>query len=142
MDIKEFKKLPVMGILRGIDSSMISPLCEAIVKSGLKTVEITMNTPDAPELIRQMADAAHGRLTVGAGTVLFMEDLHKALDAGATFIVMPTLVRDVTEYCRKNNIPVFPGAFTPQEIYDAWRAGASMVKVFPLSFSARHTLGK
>jgi len=134
MDINEFKKLPVMGILRGIDASMISPLCEAVIMSGLKTIEITMNTHGAPELIRRMADASQGRLTVGAGTVLSMDDLHRALDAGATFIVMPTLVRDVTEYCSKNNIPVFPGAFTPQEIYDAWRAGASMVKVFPIKF--------
>ena len=76
MDIKEFKKLPVMGILRGIDSSMISPLCEAIIRSGLKTIEITMNTHGAPELINQMADAAQGRLFVGAGTVLSMDDLH------------------------------------------------------------------
>lgn len=134
MDIKEFKKLPVMGILRGIDSSMISPLCDAVIRSGLKTIEITMNTHGAPELIRQMAEASQERLTIGAGTVLTMDDLHMALDAGATFIVMPTLVRDVTEYCSKNNIPVFPGAFTPQEIYDAWRAGASMVKVFPVKF--------
>ena len=142
MDIKEFKMLPVMGILRGIDSSMISPLYEAIIRSGLKTIEITMNTPGAPELIRQMAVAAQGRLFIGAGTVLSMDDLHKALDAGATFIVMPTLVRDVTEYCAKNNIPVFPGAFTPQEIYDAWRAGASMVKVFPIKFFGPSYLGE
>lgn len=76
MDINEFKKLPVMGILRGIDASMISPLCEAVIMSGLKTIEITMNTHGAPEFIRQMADASQGRLTVGAGTVLSMEDLH------------------------------------------------------------------
>jgi len=142
MDIQEFKTLPVMGILRGIDSSMISPHCEAINRSGLKTIEITMNTPNAPELIRQMADAAHGRLTVGAGTVLSMGELHSVLDSGATFIVMPTLVRDVTEYCAKNNIPVFPGAFTPQEIYDAWCAGATMVKVFPVKFFGPSYLGE
>jgi len=120
-----------MGILRGIDPSMILPLCKAIVLSGLKTIEITMNTPGASGLIRQMQDAAKGRLMIGAGTVLSMSDLYAALDAGATFIVMPTLVRDVTEYCGKNSIPVFPGALTPQEIYDAWCAGATMVKVFP-----------
>jgi 2-dehydro-3-deoxyphosphogluconate aldolase/(4S)-4-hydroxy-2-oxoglutarate aldolase len=55
---------------------------------------------------------------------------------------MPTLVRDVTEYCSKKNIPVFPGAFTPQEIYDAWRAGATMVKVFPVKFFGPSYLGE
>ncbi len=142
MDINEFKDFPVMGILRGVDSSMISPLCEAIISSGLKTIEITMNTQGAPELISQMKDAARGRLMVGAGTVLSMEDLHLALDAGATFIVMPTLVRDVTAYCCENKIPVFPGAFTPQEIYDAWCAGATMVKVFPVRFFGPAYLGE
>jgi 2-dehydro-3-deoxyphosphogluconate aldolase/(4S)-4-hydroxy-2-oxoglutarate aldolase len=68
---------------------------------------------------------------VGAGTVLDTDDLQRALDAGATFIVMPTLVREVVERCRASGIPVFPGALTPQEIFDAWRAGATMVKVFP-----------
>ncbi len=54
-----------------------------------------------------------------------------ALDAGAAFIVMPALIEDVTAYCVKNRIPAFPGAFSPQEIYHAWKAGAAMVKVFP-----------
>ena len=131
-----------MGILRGIDTCMISFLCEAIIRSGLKTIEITMNTNGASKLINQMADTAQGRLTVGAGTVLSMDDLHAALGAGATFIVMPTLVRDVAEYCSKNNIPVFPGAFTPQEIYDAWRSGATMVKVFPAKFFGPSYIGE
>jgi len=47
---------------------------------------------------------------------------------------MPVLIKDVTEYCVKNKIPVFPGALTPKEIYAAWRSGATMVKVFPAVF--------
>ncbi len=131
MDIKKFKELPLLGILRGIEAGIIAPLVETVVSSGLKTIEITMNTAGASGLIQQMVKAADGRLVVGAGTVLTIDDLHSALDAGATFIVLPVLVTDVVEYCAKNNIPVFPGAFTPQEIYDAWIAGATMVKVFP-----------
>lgn len=131
MDINKFKELPLLGILRGIEADMIEPLVETVVSSGLKTIEITMNTAGASDLIRQMVKAADGRLVVGAGTVLTMNDLHSALDAGATFIVLPVLVKDIVEYCAKNSIPVFPGAFTPQEIYDAWVAGATMVKVFP-----------
>jgi len=134
MDVKKFKNLPLLGILRGIDSDVVEPLVEAVVLSGLETIEITMNTEDAPRLIQQMIRAADNRLVVGAGTVLTMDDLHSALDAGASFIVLPVLVPDVVDYCAKNDIPVFPGAFTPQEIYNAWRAGATMVKVFPAGF--------
>ncbi len=134
MDITEFKKLPILGILRGIEAGDIEPLLEVIESAGLKTIEITMNTPSAPELIRKAAAQAKGRITIGAGTVLDMPSLKLALDAGATFIVMPALMEDVAAYCVKNRIPVFPGAFSPQEIYRAWKAGAAMVKVFPSGF--------
>lgn len=134
MDIKKFKELPIMGILRGIEDKAVGPLTEAIISSGLKTVEITMNTQGASSLIKKMRAAADDRLMLGAGTVLNMGDLKVALDAGATFIVLPVLVEDVVKHCKNNNIPVFPGAFSPQEIYRAWSAGATMVKVFPAKF--------
>ncbi len=134
MDINEFKRLPLVGILRAIKEESVDMLVETVVSAGLKTIEVTMNTEGAAKIIARMVKSASGRLTVGAGTVLCLKDLHSALDAGATFIVMPTLIQDVTAYCVKNNIPVFPGAFTPQEIHNAWLAGASMVKVFPSSF--------
>jgi 2-dehydro-3-deoxyphosphogluconate aldolase/(4S)-4-hydroxy-2-oxoglutarate aldolase len=134
VDINEFRKLPIMGILRGIETDTVEPLCEAIASSGLRAIEITMNTPSAPELIKRMAKASRGRLTVGAGTVLTAEGLRLALDSGATFIVMPVLIREIMEACAKKRVPVFPGALTPQEIYEAWRAGATMVKVFPARF--------
>jgi len=134
MDIGEFKQLPILGILRGIEQEQIEPLVEAMVSSGLKAVEITMNTEDAAGLIKDMVRHAEGRLTVGAGTVLTEDELNQALDAGATFIVSPTLVDGVAKGCSERNIPFFPGALTPQEIYRAHQAGAAMVKVFPVKF--------
>lgn len=131
MDVVEFKKQPVIGILRGIQLEQVEPLIESVVKSGLKTLEITMNTPGAGELIRKAVKVAQKRVVLGAGTVLDMDSLKQALNSGATFIVMPVLVESITAYCVKNNIPVFPGAFSPLEIYRSWCAGATMVKVFP-----------
>lgn len=131
MDIQRFKKLPVMGILRGIAAEEIEPLAEAIITSGLETIEITMNTPSALQLIKKMAKTSNQRLIIGAGTVLDLEILKGALDSGATFAVTPVLVEEVIDYCARHNIAVFPGAFSPQEIYKAWLAGATMVKVFP-----------
>ena len=131
MKVADFKKLPILGILRGIELDSVEPLVEVICSNGLKTIEITMNTHGAPELIKKAVSAAKGRLTIGAGTVLNIKDLKEAQSAGATFIVSPVLVDDVMKYCLKNKIPVFPGALTPSEIYKAWVAGATMVKVFP-----------
>ena len=133
MDIDRFRRLPVLGILRGITADHVSPLAETVVAAGLEAIEITMNTAGAPALLRGMAGAAQGRLMVGAGTVLSIDALDAALDAGATFVVMPTLVSAVVERCAADGVPVFPGALTPQEIFAAWTAGASMVKVFPAS---------
>ena len=134
MDLQEFQKLPLMGILRGGNEMILPGLAETLVSAGLQTVEITMNTPQAEKLVQVMVKAAHGRLTVGAGTVLSRDEARAASDAGATFIVSPVLVDEVAEFCLAREIPFFPGALTPQEIYQACQAGASMVKVFPAKF--------
>ncbi|MBL7130419.1 MAG: bifunctional 4-hydroxy-2-oxoglutarate aldolase/2-dehydro-3-deoxy-phosphogluconate aldolase [Candidatus Omnitrophica bacterium] len=134
MEISKFKETPFLGILRGIEPQMLEPLLDVVILSGLQAIEITMNTHNAKELIRKAVNISGRRLMIGAGTVLNMESLQAALDAGATFIVTPVLVEDVVGYCANNKIPVFPGALTPQEIYNAWNAGATMVKVFPAKF--------
>lgn len=134
MDLKQFEELPIMGILRGVKEEVIPALTETIISSGLKSVEITMNTPGAPKLIRDMKLLSGGKLFVGAGTVLNMDELELALMAGASFIVMPVLIPEVVKHCVENKIAVFPGAFSPQEIYNAWNCGASMVKVFPAKY--------
>jgi 2-dehydro-3-deoxyphosphogluconate aldolase/(4S)-4-hydroxy-2-oxoglutarate aldolase len=134
MDVARFKRLPVMGILRGGDVDVVEPLVETLIAAGLETLEIAMNTPDAAAMIQRAGEVAGDRLMVGAGTVITAERLDAALSAGAGFVVLPTLVRDVVVEARRREIPVFPGALTPQEIHDAWLAGATMVKVFPAKF--------
>lgn len=131
MDIGKFRKLPILGILRSDSNLAVEDLVEAIVSSGLETIEIAMNSANAANLIRRAVKASNRRLMIGAGTVLTKDILREALDAGASFVVMPALIREVVDHCTKNGIAVFPGAFTPQEVYDAWNAGATMVKVFP-----------
>jgi len=131
MDLSRFRRLPLLGILRGIEERHVAPLANAIAAAGLEAIEITMNTRDAPALIRDMVSESNDRFMVGAGTVLSLDDLDAALGAGATFVVMPVLIRDVVAACVAKDIAVFPGALTPQEIFDASRAGATMVKVFP-----------
>jgi len=134
MDLNDFKKLPLMGILRAINLNSVSSLVQTVKTCGLKTIEVTMNTASADKLISEIKKMSQDTLVVGAGTVLSMDDLKKALDSGASFIVLPVLIKKVVEYCVKKDIPVFPGALSPQEIYDAYSMGASMVKVFPAKF--------
>ncbi len=133
MQLERFRRLPLLGIVRGIDAHDVEPLAEAVIEAGLEAIEIAMNTAGAPALIRRMVAAGGGRLMVGAGTVLTVEALAAARNAGASFIVLPALVPEVVERCVADGVPVFPGALTPREIYEAWSAGATMVKVFPAS---------
>lgn len=134
VDLRGFKDLPVLGILRGVVKEQIAPIAQAVISAGLPALEITMNTPGACECIKALRKASGQGLAVGAGTVLTKADLQAALKSGAEFIVSPVFIPEIVAYCRKNKIPVFPGALTPQEIYTAWKAGASMVKVFPAKF--------
>ena len=134
MDLVKFKAKPILGILRGASESIIEPLVEAVISAGLETLEITMNTSNASALIKEAKKVSGNRLMLGAGTVLNLKDLKLALDSGASFIVTPVLIKEVLTYCVKRKIPVFPGALTPQEIHQAWVAGATIVKVFPAKF--------
>ncbi len=131
VDIELFEELPLLGIIRGAAPDDIEPLVEAAVRAGLRAIEITMNTSGAPGLISGAVDVSGGRIDVGAGTVLSVKDLDGAVKAGASFIVTPSIVADVADSCVREKIPFFPGAFTPKEVFDAWGAGACMVKLFP-----------
>ena len=131
MPFEKFRRKPVLGILRGITPQELEPLFETVIAGGLQTVEITMNTKGAADLIKNAVRRYGKQLLIGAGTVLTLKDLETALSAGAAFIVSPVVVLPVIEYCARHKIPVFPGALVPQDIYEAWQSGATMVKVFP-----------
>ncbi|MHA4809823.1 bifunctional 4-hydroxy-2-oxoglutarate aldolase/2-dehydro-3-deoxy-phosphogluconate aldolase [Flavitalea flava] len=128
---KAFNTIPVVGILRNIPLARATGLAGPYCESGMTTLEITMNSPDAAATLAALVKTFGDRLNIGAGTVCNKTDLEKALDAGAQFIVTPILDKRVIKTCLRKKIPVFPGAYTPTEIYKAWSLGADMVKVFP-----------
>ncbi len=128
---KLFLQVPVVGILRGLAADKLTPVVEAVRDGGMTNLEITMNTLGAGEQIRAARNIAGGSLNIGAGTVTNVDVLEAALAAGASFIVTPIVVIPVIQRCVKLGVPVFPGAFSPTEIVQAWDLGATMVKVFP-----------
>ncbi|HUS37647.1 MAG TPA: bifunctional 4-hydroxy-2-oxoglutarate aldolase/2-dehydro-3-deoxy-phosphogluconate aldolase [Verrucomicrobiae bacterium] len=123
--------LPIVGILRGFSTPRVREIIHSCLRGGLRHLEITMGSANTPEQIRLARDIAGDRMSIGAGTVLNIELLEKAVEAGATFIVTPIVNVDVIAECVRRKIPVFPGAYTPTEILNAWELGATMVKVFP-----------
>lgn len=134
-----FDQMPIIGILRNISTADISSILPYYLKSGLTTLEITMNSQQAEESIRFAIEKYAGQLNVGAGTVCDMRELNLAINAGAQFIVTPIVNEDVIKECVARQVPVFPGAYTATEIYTAWKLGANRVKVFPAaSLSPNH----
>jgi 2-dehydro-3-deoxyphosphogluconate aldolase/(4S)-4-hydroxy-2-oxoglutarate aldolase len=125
-----FIKMPVIDIIRNIPLETMKEIVPLFIKAGLTTIEVTMNSTKASETISYISKN-HPNLNVGAGTVCDMNDLQKAFDAGATFIVTPIVHQEVIVACSQRDIPIFSGAYTPTEIYMASKLGASMVKVFP-----------
>jgi 2-dehydro-3-deoxyphosphogluconate aldolase / (4S)-4-hydroxy-2-oxoglutarate aldolase len=126
-----FTKAPIVGIIRNIPLDDVMQILPLFREAGLTTVEITMNSPNAAEIIRMAREKESGGLNIGAGTVCTKADLKQALDAGAQFIVTPIIDKKVIRSCVKKQVPVFPGAYTPTEIYQAWSLGATMVKIYP-----------
>ncbi len=124
------QKTLIIGILRGIDPDVAVQAAAAAARGGITALEITMNSTQPVAQIQAVRQLVEG-VTVGAGTVLSIEDVRIALDAGAQFIVAPNVDEDVIRYCVETGIPVFPGAMTPTEVWKAHRAGATMVKLFP-----------
>lgn len=126
-----FNRMPLVGIMRNIPEEHIDAIAEVYCRAGLTNLEITMNSSGTEKNIALLADKYSGRLNIGAGTVCSMNDLEKALAAHAQFIVTPVINEEVIRTCVAENVPIFPGAYTPSEIYKAWSLGAAIIKLFP-----------
>lgn len=130
----DFFELPLVGILRGVRSEHLSKVVNAARRGGLRYLEITMNSPGAEEQIRAATEISEGALLIGAGTVTSPSLLKRALAAGATFIITPTLNKEVIQRCEDAGVPMFPGALSPNEILSATELAPNhcpAVKLFP-----------
>ena len=106
---------------------------EALVKGGLNVFEVTTTTPGALGLISEASRKYGRRALVGIGTVLDRETAEKGIDAGAQFVVSPSLEREVIEVCKNRSVVSCPGTFSASEVVEAWKMGADLIKVFPVS---------
>ena len=124
--IRELRIIPVVTIERAEDAL---PLADTLVEGGLPCAEITMRTPAAANAIHLLSK--RGDIVVGAGTVLSIEQVKTAQDAGAVFMVSPGLNPKVAGYCIKKKIFHAPGICTPSEIEAALDLGLRVLKFFP-----------
>lgn len=127
----------IVAIVRGFDPEVCVKLAEAYAKGGIRLVEVTF--PQAkPEdwtktttAIKTISERLAGKIIVGAGTVLTLEQLHMAKEAGARYIVTPSVNVNVIKEAKALGLVTMPGALTPTEAVTAYEAGADFVKIFP-----------
>lgn len=129
--VQQIESTGVVAIIRASGSEQLIDVVEALRSGGITCIEVTMTTPNALEVIRNARQACGDSAAIGVGTVLDAPTANAAILAGAQFVVAPIIDLATVELCRREGVPVFPGAMTPTEIVRAWQAGADMVKVFP-----------
>ena len=123
----------VTMILRKYTYEQVRSVAEVLLDSQyVRNIEIALNTENAYDIIRKISAEYRGRLNIGAGTVQTYDELLKAIDAGAEFVLSPRMMTEqMLQHCRDQGILSVPGAFTPSEIADQIEKGADIIKVFP-----------
>jgi 2-dehydro-3-deoxyphosphogluconate aldolase/(4S)-4-hydroxy-2-oxoglutarate aldolase len=125
--------VPLVAILRAADAGRFLEVGRVLYEAGVRAVEVTLTSTGALEALGRLRAALPEDALLGVGTVRSAADAERAVDAGATYVVAPDLRPEVVAWAVAHGVPVVPGALTPTEIAAAWAAGATAVKVFPVS---------
>lgn len=138
MKIEEYSKYTI--IMRGYTLEQAMAVVEVAVNySNYFAVEVTLNTPDALNIITELNKNYGDRIKIGAGTVRQIEDARQAIAHGAKFLLGPHIfTKELIEYCKEHKILTIPAAMTPSEINLMFSLGADIVKIFPAATVQPH----
>ena len=125
------KKHRAIAVIRADKKDLARQMAFAVASGGMQLIEITWNTSQAAELIEELRTELSNCI-IGTGTLLNLEQMQQAIQAGAQFVFTPHLDSKIIQAAVNQNIPAIPGALTPTEIVTAWNQGATCVKVFPI----------
>lgn len=121
----------LVAVLRAGSGDRLPAICEVLYAAGFRAFEFTFTTPDAMKALETTRQRLPDDAIFGAGTVLTVDEVYAAADAGARFAVSPVHLPDVLESAIASGLPFIAGTMTPTEAYSAWHAGAAMVKIWP-----------
>lgn len=122
---------PLVAIIRGVTPDEVEAVGDVLYASGFRIIEVPLNSPDPFASIGRLAKRLGDRALIGAGTVLQPEDVGRVRDVGGHLIVSPNTYPDVIEATVAAGMVSSPGFFTPSEAFEALRAGAHALKLFP-----------
>ena len=130
---KELERVGLVPVLRAQSEEIGHALVEAMLAGGVTVVEVTMTVPGAIDLLRALKKQHGSKLLLGSGTVTTAAQAAATIEAGAEFVVSPSLHPEVIAKTKELGKVSIPGALTPTEVITAWNAGADYVKIFPCS---------
>ena len=131
--LERLAAVPVVAILRAADAGRFLEVGRVLYEGGVRAIEVTLTSRGALEAFGRLNGELPGDAVLGVGTVRSVGDAELAVEAGATYLVAPDFRPEVVAWAVGNGVPVVPGALTPTEVAAAWAAGATAVKVFPVS---------
>lgn len=123
--------MPLVAILRGITPDEALPVADALVDKGFLFMEVTLNSPDWADSIRQIRAKYGDSILLGAGTVLTPDEVDQVKDAGGEAIISPNMSPAVIKRTKELGMLSVPGCYTPSECFTALEAGADILKIFP-----------
>lgn len=128
---RRLSECPLVAIIRGVTPDEAVAIGEALYGEGIRIIEVPLNSPEPLESIRRLAEAFGDRALIGAGTVLDPADVRRVADVGGKLIVSPNTYTPVIEATIEAGLVSAPGYYTPSEAFEAVRAGAHALKLFP-----------
>lgn len=137
--VKEYSESKVIVVCRGIAEEEIVKVAQALYDGGIRFMEVPFNQADPSSFeltarkIKAVKEALGGKMHVGAGTVITMEQFEIAKQAGAEIIVSPTMEEDIITATKAAGLISMPGCTTPSEMTKAYKLGADLIKLFPAS---------
>jgi len=129
--LRRLESAKLVAILRGVPLDKAEAVATALARGGITAIEVTFNTPNAPDIIRLLDLRLGDGVLLGAGTVLTAGEVRAAKQAGARFILSPNVKPEVIADTKALGLVSVPGAMTPTEVMTAHEAGADIIKIFP-----------
>ncbi|XP_039126689.1 KHG/KDPG aldolase-like isoform X3 [Dioscorea cayenensis subsp. rotundata] len=133
----EIQRSRIIACLRTSEGQLALEASRAALRGGVSVVEIVMSTPGVLEVIKELVDE-HPSSVIGVGTVLDAADARKAINVGAKFLMNPCTVMDILFDVQDDEVLYIPGVMTPTEVLSAYKSGARIVKVYPVSILGGH----
>lgn len=129
------KKLGVVAVIRGPSPELTVKMVDALIAGGITGIEVTYSTPNAEQVVAELARKYDDKIVLGMGTLTDPAQALTAKAAGASYLVSPICEVELVKAMVASDLVVMAGAFTPTEVFQAYKLGADVIKIFPGSLA-------